>query len=64
MSQAEIGIIGGSGLYSMPGLTDIQETSLKTPFGDPSDVYVLGKLEGRSLSLRATAAATVFCPPN
>ena len=50
MSQAEIGIIGGSGLYSMPGLTDIQETSLKTPFGDPSDVYVLGKLEGRKVA--------------
>ena len=53
MSQAEIGIIGGSGLYSMPGLTDIQETSLKTPFGDPSDVYVLGKLEGSKVAFLA-----------
>ena len=53
MSQAEIGIIGGSGLYSMPGLSDIQETSLKTPFGDPSDVYVLGKLEGRKVAFLA-----------
>ena len=53
MSQAEIGIIGGSGLYSMPGLSDIQETSLKTPFGDPSDVYVIGKLEGRKVAFLA-----------
>jgi 5'-methylthioadenosine phosphorylase len=50
LSQAEIGIIGGSGLYSMPGLTDTQEVRLTTPFGDPSDVYVLGNLEGRKVA--------------
>ncbi len=50
MSQAEIGIIGGSGLYSMPGLTDIHELRQQTPFGDPSDAYVLGTLEGRKLA--------------
>ncbi|HYH00749.1 MAG TPA: S-methyl-5'-thioadenosine phosphorylase [Terriglobales bacterium] len=50
MPQAEIGIIGGSGLYSMPGLTDTQEVRLNTPFGDPSDAYVLGTLEGRSVA--------------
>jgi 5'-methylthioadenosine phosphorylase len=48
--QAEIGIIGGSGLYSMPGLTDVREVKQNTPFGDPSDGYVLGKLEGRSVA--------------
>jgi 5'-methylthioadenosine phosphorylase len=53
LSQADIGIIGGSGLYSMPGLTDIQETSVKTPFGDPSDVYVLGQLEGKKVAFLA-----------
>jgi 5'-methylthioadenosine phosphorylase len=53
VSQAEIGIIGGSGLYTMPGLTDIQETSVKTPFGDPSGVYVLGKLEDRKVAFLA-----------
>ena len=47
MDQAEIGIIGGSGLYSMPGLTDTREVALQTPFGDPSDAYVLGTLAGR-----------------
>ncbi|PYP88207.1 MAG: S-methyl-5'-thioadenosine phosphorylase [Candidatus Angelobacter sp. Gp1-AA117] len=53
MQQAEIGIIGGSGLYSMPGLTDIREVTLQTPFGDPSDAYVLGTLEGRKVAFLA-----------
>jgi 5'-methylthioadenosine phosphorylase len=48
--QAEIGIIGGSGLYSMPGLTEVQELRQTTPFGDPSDAYVLGTLEGRKVA--------------
>jgi 5'-methylthioadenosine phosphorylase len=50
LQQAEIGIIGGSGLYSMPGLTDVQEITLQTPFGSPSDAYVLGTLEGRKVA--------------
>lgn len=45
--QANIGIIGGSGLYSMSGLTDAREIRVKTPFGDPSDAFVLGTLEGK-----------------
>ena len=53
MPQAEIGIIGGSGLYSMPGLSDVQELKQQTPFGDPSDVYVLGTLEGRRVAFLA-----------
>ena len=53
MSQTEIGIIGGSGLYSMPGLTDVQELKQQTPFGDPSDAYVLGTLEGRKVAFLA-----------
>ena len=53
MSQAEIGIIGGSGLYSMPGLTDVREVKLETPFGDPSDPYVLGTLDGRRVAFLA-----------
>jgi 5'-methylthioadenosine phosphorylase len=48
--QAEIGIIGGSGLYSMPGLTRTREVRLKTPFGKPSDAYVTGTLEGRKVA--------------
>ena len=53
MAQAEIGIIGGSGLYSMPGLTKIKEVRLRTPFGQPSDPYVLGTLEGRKVAFLA-----------
>ena len=53
MSQAEIGIIGGSGLYSMPGLTDVKEVRLTTPFGDPSDAYITGVLEDRRVAFLA-----------
>ena len=53
MSQAEIGIIGGSGLYAMPGLSAVREVRQETPFGDPSDVYVLGTLEGRKVAFLA-----------
>ena len=53
MAQAEIGIIGGSGLYSMPGLTEIHEVPVETPFGAPSDPYVLGTLEGKKVAFLA-----------
>ena len=53
LQQAEIGIIGGSGLYSMPGLTNTQEVTLETPFGDPSDSLILGTLEGRKVAFLA-----------
>jgi len=56
VAQAEIGIIGGSGLYSMPGLTRIRELRLKTPFGAPSDAYVCGTLEGRKVAFLARHA--------
>jgi 5'-methylthioadenosine phosphorylase len=47
LKKAEIGIIGGSGLYAMPGLSDVREEKITTPFGEPSDALVLGELEGR-----------------
>jgi 5'-methylthioadenosine phosphorylase len=53
LQQAEIGIIGGSGLYSMPGLTGVHEERITTPFGDPSDAFVLGELEGRPVAFLA-----------
>ncbi len=53
MQKAEIGIIGGSGLYSMPGFTDVREEEISTPFGAPSDAYVLGSLEGRKVAFLA-----------
>lgn len=48
--NAKIGIIGGSGLYNMPGFTEKSEVRLDTPFGDPSDAYVVGKLAGRDVA--------------
>jgi 5'-methylthioadenosine phosphorylase len=53
LPQVDIGIIGGSGLYSMPGLTKIKEVRVKTPFGSPSDAYVVGVLEGRRVAFLA-----------
>jgi 5'-methylthioadenosine phosphorylase len=53
LQHAEIGIIGGSGLYSMPGLTGIDEVVIETPFGAPSDAYVVGTLEGRQVAFLA-----------
>jgi 5'-methylthioadenosine phosphorylase len=41
-----IGIIGGSGLYQMEGLTVLEERKIETPFGDPSDLYVIGEIDG------------------
>jgi 5'-methylthioadenosine phosphorylase len=52
-TDAEIGIIGGSGLYSMDGLTAAREVRVKTPFGEPSDALVLGKLEGKRVAFLA-----------
>jgi 5'-methylthioadenosine phosphorylase len=52
-TQAEIGIIGGSGLYSMNGLTKTREVHVKTPFGEPSDAIVLGMLEGKRVAFLA-----------
>jgi 5'-methylthioadenosine phosphorylase len=46
VAEKTVGVMGGSGLYEMEGLEEIQTISLKTPFGDPSDAYVVGRLEG------------------
>ena len=49
----KIGIIGGSGLYSMPGFTEQREVDIQTPFGAPSDNYILGQLEGHEVAFLA-----------
>jgi 5'-methylthioadenosine phosphorylase len=49
----KIGIIGGSGLYSMEGLASTREVRVKTPFGDPSDAIVVGTIEGRCVAFLA-----------
>ncbi len=51
--KAEIGIIGGSGLYGMPGFEAQEEANITTPFGAPSDNYVLGTLAGRKVAFLA-----------
>ena len=49
-SQVRIGIIGGSGLYQMPELTDVEEVRVDTPFGNPSDAFIVGSLEGERVA--------------
>ncbi len=51
--MSALGVIGGSGLYQMAGLEDRREEKLGTPFGDPSDSYVLGRLAGRDIAFLA-----------
>src|SRR6267378_2304743 len=51
-----IGVIGGSGLYNMPGLENAREVRVKTPFGDPSDALVVGQLEGKRVAFLARHA--------
>ncbi|HKO95392.1 MAG TPA: S-methyl-5'-thioadenosine phosphorylase [Pyrinomonadaceae bacterium] len=50
MNRAKIGIIGGSGLYQMPELTDVIEIKVDTPFGSPSDAFLVGTLEGNRVA--------------
>ena len=56
MPQVEIGVIGGSGLYSLPGFRDAEEVNLDTPWGAPSDAYIVGTLEGRRVAFLARHA--------
>jgi 5'-methylthioadenosine phosphorylase len=50
MPEATIGIIGGSGLYKMAGLEDVKEVAVNTPFGKPSDAFVIGSLDGQRVA--------------
>ncbi|MFQ6030504.1 MAG: S-methyl-5'-thioadenosine phosphorylase, partial [Dehalococcoidia bacterium] len=50
VSEASIAVIGGSGLYEMEGLTEVDFVEIDTPFGKPSDAIVLGSLEGTSVA--------------
>jgi 5'-methylthioadenosine phosphorylase len=52
-NDIKIGIIGGSGLYQMAGLTEIEEIEVETPFGKPSDTYHIGTLEGKRVAFLA-----------
>jgi len=50
MEQVTIGIIGGSGLYQMPELQNVRELQVDTPFGKPSDAFIIGELDGVSVA--------------
>jgi 5'-methylthioadenosine phosphorylase len=50
MSEVNLAVIGGSGVYDMEALTDIEERKLSTPFGDPSDTVVIGTLSGKRIA--------------
>lgn len=51
--QAKIGVVGGSGLYTMPGFEAHEEVALETPFGNPSDAYIVGSLAGKEVAFLA-----------
>jgi 5'-methylthioadenosine phosphorylase len=53
MEQVKIGVIGGSGLYDMEGLTNRREIQVDTPFGPPSDAFIIGVVEGKSVAFLA-----------
>jgi 5'-methylthioadenosine phosphorylase len=53
MAQAKIGVIGGSGLYQMEALQEVEEVKLETPFGSPSDAFIIGTLEGTRVAFLA-----------
>jgi 5'-methylthioadenosine phosphorylase len=53
MDKVKIGIIGGSGLYDMPDLSERREIAIETPFGNPSDSYIVGTLSGAKVAFLA-----------
>ena len=55
MEQVNIGIIGGSGLYQMPELENVREVPVETPFGKPSDAFIVGELEGVTVAFLAAS---------
>ena len=64
MDKVQIGIIGGSGLYDMAGVTDREEVKLTTPFGEPSGPYLMGTLAGRRVAFLARHGAGHHIPPS
>ena len=62
-SEIEVGVIGGSGLYSISGLSGTRELRIKTPFGDPSDAFVVGTVEGKRVAFLARHGRGHRIPP-
>ncbi len=64
VTQAKIGILGGSGLYKMDALKDVQEIELETPFGKPSDAFIVGNLDGVPVVFLARHGRTHHLTPS
>ena len=64
MAEQIVGIIGGSGMYEMDGLEILREEQVRTPFGDPSDRYVVGRLDGRPVAFLARHGRTHSLMPS
>jgi len=62
MEQVRIGIIGGSGLYQMPELQNVREQKVETPFGSPSDAFIIGELEGVAVAFLPSEAGGSSIP--
>src|SRR5215475_10295987 len=63
MSKAIVGVIGGSGVYELPGLTDLREEKIATPWGDPSDSLRFGRVgETQAVFLARHGRGHVFSP--
>ena len=60
--RARIGIVGGSGLYELAGLEGFEEVRLETPFGAPSDAYLVGRIEGRGVAFLAQLSRNCGVP--
>ncbi len=58
MNDIKVAVIGGSGLYNMEAFTDVQEVQIETPFGSPSDVILVGTLEGMQVAFLARHGRT------
>ncbi|MDH7487535.1 MAG: S-methyl-5'-thioadenosine phosphorylase [Anaerolineae bacterium] len=63
MERVRIGVIGGSGVYDMEALQDVEEITLETPFGSPSSPYVVGTLEGQKVAFLARHGRGHFISP-
>ena len=59
-TRAEIGVFGGSGFYSF--LKDTTEIDMKTPYGDPSDKFVIGEVGGKKVAFLPRHGKTMTCP--
>ena len=64
MSDTRIGVIGGSGLYTMDGVTDLEEFEIDTPFGKPSDAVIVGKLDGVNVAFLPRHGRKHLIPPH